>query len=164
MCCPPLVKGDLKGNYFTRTKKQQSRFSPFTKGGWGDYSCRMKRFISFNPKLKERARELRNNATKAEIKLWKNFLKTFPLQTYRQKPIDNFIVDFYIPKLKLVIELDGESHSNDDSIEYDRERSAILEGYGLTVFRFTNLDIFNNFENVCASIIGLYQREFPNKE
>ncbi|MDX1920256.1 MAG: endonuclease domain-containing protein [Candidatus Caenarcaniphilales bacterium] len=113
----------------------------------------MKRFISFNPKLKDRARELRKNSTEAESKIWKDFLRSFPLPVYRQKPIDNFIVDFYVPKIKLVIEIDGETHFEDNAIEYDRQRTAILEGYGLKVLRFTNKEVYENFESFCEVIM-----------
>ncbi|WP_271784819.1 endonuclease domain-containing protein [Aquimarina algiphila] len=68
--------------------------------------------IKYNPKLKELARQLRNNATKSEIRLWQK-LKRGQMYSYdfhRQKPIDNYIVDFFCNKLQLAIELDGYSH------------------------------------------------------
>lgn len=122
----------------------------------------MKRFISFNPKLKARARELRKNSTEAENKIWQNFLRNFPLQVNRQKPIDNFIVDFYVPKMKLVIEIDGDTHFNDNAIEYDRQRTAILEGHGLMILRFTNKDVYENLEYVCEAIMNLYHSYTPS--
>ena len=78
--------------------------------------------IYYNPKLKARARELRNNSTLAEVLLW-NQLKARKMKSYqfmRQKPIGNYIVDFLCSKLKLVIEIDGESHV--DKVEYDNKR------------------------------------------
>jgi len=69
-------------------------------------------YIKYNPKLKERARELRKNSTPSEIELWKS-LRGAQLHGYtfnRQKPLDEFIVDFYCRKLGLVIEIDGDSH------------------------------------------------------
>lgn len=70
----------------------------------------------------------------------------------RQRIIDNFIVDFYCSELSLVIELDGESHSVNGAPEYDAERTEILEGYELTVLRFTNDEVYYHFEGVCEEI------------
>ncbi|MFB2935026.1 endonuclease domain-containing protein [Aerosakkonemataceae cyanobacterium BLCC-F154] len=111
--------------------------------------------LPYNRQLVERAKELRQNPTPAEKKLWQNYLRTFKFRVLRQRPIDNFIVDFYCAALKLVIEVDGESHFTDQGQEYDRERTQILEGYGLKVVRFTNEQVLNNFEAVCGEIEGL---------
>jgi very-short-patch-repair endonuclease len=73
----------------------------------------------------------------------------------RQRPINNFIVDFYCANLKLVIEVDGDSHFTDEGKDYDAERTVILEGYGrygLKVMRFTNDDVLKNFELVYQQI------------
>jgi very-short-patch-repair endonuclease len=94
--------------------------------------------LPYNRNLITKAKKLRKNMTSAEKKLWYEYLRTFPLRVLRQKPIDHFIVDFYCAKLKLVIEVDGDSHFTDDGIQSDRRRTEILEGYGLTVIRFTN--------------------------
>jgi very-short-patch-repair endonuclease len=108
--------------------------------------------LPYNPQLIARAKELRKNSTPAEKKLWQNYLRTFKFRVLRQRPIDNFIVDFYCAALKLVIEVDGESHFTDEGQEYDRERTQILQGYGLKVVRFTNDRVLNNFEAVCEEI------------
>ena len=108
--------------------------------------------LPYNPKLVERAREMRNNPTPAEKKLWYGFLNTFKYRVLRQRPIGNFIVDFDCAKLKLVIEIDGDTHSTDEEIEYDRARTRIFEGYGLRVLRFTNAEVLKNFEAVCTAI------------
>ena len=105
-----------------------------------------------NPRLIARAKELRRNQTPAEKKLWQGYLRTFPLRILRQRPIDHFIVDFYCAALKLVIEIDGESHFTDEGKVYDFKRTQILEGYGLRVIRFTNDEVMNNFEGVCQKI------------
>jgi very-short-patch-repair endonuclease len=76
--------------------------------------------------------------TVAEKKIWYSYLRSFPFRVLRQKPIDNFIVDFYCAKLKLVIEIDGDSHYTNEGREYDIERTKILAGYGLKVIRFSN--------------------------
>ena len=69
-------------------------------------------------------------------KFWRNFfskpyLINYQYRVYRQRPIDNFVVDFYCPKLKLVIEIDGDSHYRENAQEYDSQRTEILQGYGL---------------------------------
>ena len=109
--------------------------------------------IPYNPKLKARARELRKNMTPAESKLWYNFLKDFPYTVLRQKPLGNYIADFYCPKLKLVIEIDGATHAMPENIKYDWIRTQVLEGYGLRELRFSNDDVMNNFKNVCREIL-----------
>jgi very-short-patch-repair endonuclease len=108
--------------------------------------------LSYNPKLVEKAREIRKNPTPAEEKLWYGFLRTFKHRVLRQRPIDNFNVDFYCAKLKLVIEIDGDTHSTDEENGHDRSRIKVLEGYGLKVVRFTNMEVLRNFEAVCATI------------
>jgi very-short-patch-repair endonuclease len=108
--------------------------------------------LPYNPVLVSRAKELRKNMTFAEQKLWYGYLRTLKFRVLRQRPIDLFIVDFYCPSLKLVIEIDGESHFTDEAQEYDRERTQRLEGYGLKVIRFTNQQVVNNFHEVCEEL------------
>ena len=98
------------------------------------------------------AKKLRNNATPQENHLWYDFLSKYPVRFQRQKAIDNFIADFYCHKARLVIEIDGSQHYEVSSIEYDKKRSQIFSEYGITVLRFTNIDIDKNFEGVCAEI------------
>ncbi|MBC8044630.1 MAG: endonuclease domain-containing protein, partial [Rhizobacter sp.] len=105
--------------------------------------------LPYNPKLKQRARTMRKEMTAAEKKLWQEYLRYLPVTVLRQKPIDHYIVDFYCASCKLVIEVDGDSHFTDSSIDYDRERTKILEGYGLKVLRFTNRDEIEKFRSVC---------------
>ncbi|MBV6622991.1 MAG: endonuclease domain-containing protein [Rivularia sp. (in: Bacteria)] len=108
--------------------------------------------LPYNPKLIEKTKELRKNMTIAEKKLWNNYLKKLKIRFLRQRPIDNFIVDFYCANLKLVIEIDGESHFSDEAKVYDTQRILILESYGLQVIRFTNEEVLKNFEGVCGYI------------
>ena len=108
--------------------------------------------LPYNPKLVARAKELRKNMTSAEKKLWYEYLRTFPYRVHRQRPINHYIVDFYCPKLKLVIEVDGDSHFTSEAQEYDRKRTEVLQGYGLRVVRFHNVEIADNFEGVCQTI------------
>jgi very-short-patch-repair endonuclease len=115
-------------------------------------------YLPYNPKLVERAKVLRKNMTPAEKKLWNNYLKIFKFRVLRQRPIDNFIVDFYCADLKLVIEVDGDSHFTSEAQDYDNSRTAILEGYGLNVLRFTNEEVLNNLEGVCQRIEEMISR------
>jgi very-short-patch-repair endonuclease len=108
--------------------------------------------LPYNSDLTTRAKELRQNMTPAERKLWHKYLRHFQFRVLRQRPIDHFIVDFYCPSLKLVIEVDGESHYTDDGQAYDQERTQRLEGYGIKVIRFTNRQVLDGFENVCEAI------------
>jgi very-short-patch-repair endonuclease len=112
--------------------------------------------LPYNPDLIKRAKWLRKNMTLAEKKLWYNFLRKYSMKIFRQRPIDHFIVDFYCPKVMLVIEIDGDDHHSDDRIEYDRERTSILEGYGLRVIRFKNEEVLNQFRDVCRKLEGFF--------
>ena len=108
--------------------------------------------LPYNRHLVEKAKELRKNMTPAEKRLWYGYLKTFKFRVLRQRPIDNFIVDFFCAQLKLVIEVDGESYFTDEGRDYDWERTQILEGYGLKVLRFTNDEVLQDWEGVCRQI------------
>ncbi len=107
--------------------------------------------LPYNPKLVERAQEMRKNPTPAEAKLW-SYLKTLNVRILRQRPIGNFIIDFYCPAALLVIEVDGESHDRLEVEEYDLERTLILESHGLNVVRFTNGEVFGEFGRVCNEV------------
>ena len=120
--------------------------------------------IYYNPKLKELAQQLRNNSTKSEIKLW-NYLKGKQLKGYdfhRQKPINDYIVDFFCNKLKLVIEIDGYAHSFEETFERDRKKVKRLNELGLTVLRFSDEDVLNNIEGV-LSVIGNFIKEYEKR-
>jgi very-short-patch-repair endonuclease len=108
--------------------------------------------LEYNKKLIPRAKKLRRNMTCQESHLWYDFLSKYPIRFQRQKTIGNFIVDFYCHKAKLAVEVDGSQHYTDEGLEYDRERTAILGGYGLRVIRFSNVDVDRNFRGVCRVI------------
>lgn len=108
-------------------------------------------YIKYNPILKERARKLRKNSTPSEICLWKELRGNNLGNTLnRQKPLDQFIVDFYCKELGLVIEIDGDSH--DDKRDYDSRRQNRLEALGLTVIRFYDHDVMKHTEGVVSKI------------
>ncbi len=111
-------------------------------------------FIDAKPELFRLAHNYRNNPTEAEKILWEH-LRKFRSEGFvfrRQHPIVFFIADFYCHKIKLVIEVDGDYHSNDKICEYDNSRSGELERYGITILRFRNEEIINYLEQVIFEI------------
>ncbi len=98
-------------------------------------------------------RRLRHNATPAEQRLWQH-LKGGQLHVKfrRQYSVDAYVIDFYVASHKLAIELDGDTHFTTEAIEYDRQRTAHLEGFGIEVLRVTNRDVFENIEGVLTTI------------
>lgn len=109
--------------------------------------------LPYNRALVERAKELRKNPTPAEKKLWP-YLRTLEFRVLRQRPILNFIVDFYIPALRPVIEIDGDSHFTEQGQAHDAERTVQLETLGLRVLRFTNAEVMESLEGVVQQISG----------
>ena len=95
------------------------------------------------------AKDLRNNMTKEEKHLWYDFLRNHEVRFSRQKILGRYIADFYSAEAQLIIELDGSQHYDKEEREYDADRSAFLEEYGLQVVRIDNRDINKNFEGVC---------------
>ena len=105
------------------------------------------------------ARKLRKDMTREERKLWYDCLRNLPIRFYRQKPIGNYIADFYCPKLKLVIELDGSQHYQDKGIVYDTERTKELSKYKeIKVLRIPNNQIDQNFNGVCEYIYAMVNK------
>lgn len=108
--------------------------------------------LPYNKDLIKLAKANRKNMTPWEIKLWNYFLRDYHIRFQRQKVIDKYIVDFYCAKAHLVIELDGGGHYTEEQQKYDEKRTKILEKYGLKVIRICNIEIDNNFHNVCEYI------------
>ncbi len=105
-----------------------------------------------NNKLLNIARILRRNMTRQEKHLWYDFLRYYPVKVYKQRIIDDFIVDFYCHSARLAIELDGSQHYTNQGKSHDEARTEILERYGIHVLRFSNKDIDDNFSGVCQMI------------
>ena len=105
-----------------------------------------------NPQLTPNAKKLRKEMTEEERKLWYTFLRDFPVRFLRQKVIDGYIVDFYCSKAKLVIELDGSQHYEENEEGKDRIRDKHLEERGLKILRFSNYDLHKNFKGICEYI------------
>ena len=111
----------------------------------------------YNQKLIINSRTLRSGMTDAEYVLWKRIRhkQVRDLQFYRQKPLLKFIVDFYCPKAKLVIELDGSQHFEEEHRAADAERDVALTGLGLRVLRFDNRQVLTEIEAVMTVIDGV---------
>jgi len=105
-------------------------------------------------KLLKYSRELRSNMTDSEIILWKYLRRKqlLDIKFTRQKPLGNYIADFYAAKVDLVIEIDGAQHFSGDGISYDRKRDEVLENLNIKVLRFTNMDIFKDLSAVLEEI------------
>jgi very-short-patch-repair endonuclease len=113
---------------------------------------RRRRYIRYRGDLTSRAQVLRRDPTPAERKLWYEFLSTQPHKFTRQKPLGTYIADFYCAQRGLVIEVDGDTHFTDRGEAYDAARTAALGLRSIRVLRFTNADVLQRFEAVCASI------------
>ena len=105
-----------------------------------------------NTELTTNARTLRKNMTKEERHLWYDFLKMYPVRFLRQKVIDNYIVDFYCHRARLIIELDGSQHYEEKGLLKDKIRTEKIEQRNLAVIRIPNNEINKNFEGVCQYI------------
>lgn len=144
---------------FPPDKRGDAQFPP-DKGGKGGY-------IPYNKTLTEKARTNRKNPTPAEQKLWHEVLRGKRLDNLkftRQKPLTEYIVDFYCAELMLVIEIDGDTHPGQK--QYDKDRTKNLNKFGVEVIRYTNAEVLNNLEGVyqdlCKRISARKSRKFPS--
>ena len=104
----------------------------------------------------QRRRELRNNLPKAEAILWSQ-LQRRQLGGYkfqRQYGVGSYVVDFYCPKLKLGIELDGDSHFREGASEYDMRRDDFIASYGIRIVRILNDEVYANLDGVVEQLIN----------
>ncbi|WP_020531603.1 endonuclease domain-containing protein [Flexithrix dorotheae] len=123
-----------------------------------------RKIIPYNPKLKALARSLRNNSTKSEIKLW-GYLKGKQMMGYdfhRQKPINNYILDFFCHELMLGIELDGITHQEEVTAIKDRQKEEKLNSLGVHILRFEDDEVMNDIDNVLSTIEN-YILDFEGK-
>lgn len=109
--------------------------------------------IPYNKNLVANAQALRKAMTPEERHLWYDFLKKLPFNIRRQHNIENYIVDFYIAKAKIVIEIDGAQHSLPENRKSDEERDKILASWGILVLRYSNQDINERFSAVTQDIL-----------
>ncbi len=132
------------------------------KEGWVNSPMKRKKIIPYNPNLKELARQLRKNSTLSEVLLWKH-LKGKQMLNYdfdRQKPIGDYIVDFFCNELVLAIEIDGDTHNY--KIEVDTTRQKRLESLGIRFLRFTDRDVKQNIEGVVITNNSCIREHTPN--
>jgi very-short-patch-repair endonuclease len=115
-------------------------------------------FLNYRRDLTSKARILRRDPTPPERKLWYEFLSARPEKFLRQKPLGSYIADFYCAQCRLVIELDGDSHFTQSGEARDRMRTAVLGFHNVRVLRFTNLEVMQEFEGVCARIEEVLRR------
>jgi very-short-patch-repair endonuclease len=157
---PPLIRGGAEQHApkdVVQTYEVQANSSP-DKGRLGG----VRGFIPYDKRLTALARQNRNNPTAPESTMWNKVLRMRHFSEYkflRQKPIADFIVDFYCAELRLAIEIDGDSHAESD--EYDARRTAVLNVLGISVARYSNGEVMNNLDGVyddlirrVASIVG----------
>jgi very-short-patch-repair endonuclease len=117
---------------------------------------------AFNKKeYKNRRRSLRRNMPKSEAILWSKLKNKQMLgeRFLRQYSVDRYIIDFYCPRLKLAIEVDGDSHFASGVVDYDKERQEHIENYGIHFMRFTNADVCENIDGVCQAICDEIERK-----
>jgi very-short-patch-repair endonuclease len=106
-------------------------------------------FLKYDKRLTALARENRKTPTPAEALIWQKVLRSKQLEHHkflRQKPIGPYIVDFYCAELRLVIEIDGDSHA--EQADYDTQRTEYLNALGLRVIRYENRDVINNLPGI----------------
>ena len=110
--------------------------------------------LPFDRKLKPLARTLRTKMTDAEQLIWSKIRRKQigGVQFYRQKNVGHYIVDFYCPKGKLIVEIDGGQHYETGGMKKDQERDRYLHGLGLTVLRFSDIDVLKNIDGVIERI------------
>ena len=121
-------------------------------------------FLPYNKNLKEFSRDLRSHSTLSEIFLWQK-LRASQFRGYafnRQKPLGNYIVDFYCLKLDLVIEIDGNSHFFEESVVEDQERQKVIERMGVNFLRFSDLEVKRSMPSVLEEI-GYFIDDFEKK-
>jgi very-short-patch-repair endonuclease len=139
------------GKPVDREKESCKSYPPFGKEGRGGI---LRRMLHYDKDLKAVSQNLRKSATDAEKYLWLRLrgkqLKGHPF--YRQKVLGRYIVDFFCPKARLVIELDGGQHYEEAGREKDLARDKALKGIGLTVLRFSDKEVFENTKAVMEKI------------
>ena len=110
--------------------------------------------LNYNANLKDKARQLRKNLTDSEKALWSRLRnkQLLGIQFYRQKPIGEHIVDFFAPRVKLVVEVDGSQHTLGDHVQKDRFRDGYLASLGLKVLRFNSREVLKESDAVVEAI------------
>ncbi|MCD4829122.1 MAG: endonuclease domain-containing protein [Candidatus Cloacimonetes bacterium] len=113
-----------------------------------------KKNLKYRPQLVDYARQNRRSGCLPEVRMWKQLLsrrETVRYKFTRQRPIGDFIVDFYCAALKLAVEIDGDNHA--EKQDYDASRENKLHRQGITVIRYSNRDVMQNLEGVCDDLL-----------
>ena len=122
--------------------------------------------LRYNKDIIQNAKILRRNMTDQEKKLWFLFLRQYKVRFQRQKTIGNYIVDFYCHRARLIVEIDGSQHYEDDGAAYDQKRTQALEELSLKVIRFSNREVDREFRAVCETIdreVNLRLQDSPRR-
>jgi very-short-patch-repair endonuclease len=129
------------------------KLPPLLKGGWGGF-YQGQRMLPYSAKLKTPARDLRRNLTESEQVLWHRLRakQILGIQFYRQKPLGRYIVDFFAPRVKLVVEVDGSQHLEENQLQEDKHRDQYLSGLGLKVLRFDSRVVLTETDAVMEVI------------
>ncbi|MBZ0169399.1 hypothetical protein MELA_00675 [Candidatus Methylomirabilis lanthanidiphila] len=114
----------------------------------------MRPHLTYNPTLKPKARSLRTAMTDCEQIIWYHLRRkqVLGVQFYRQRPLGHYIVDFYAPMAKLVVEIDGSQHASAEHVIKDTQRDAYLAGQGIRVLRFNDLQVLQEIEAVMREV------------
>ena len=120
--------------------------------------------IRYNENLKKLARQLRKKMTDSEKVLWSRLRgkQLLGVPFYRQKPIGGYVVDFYAPRTKLVVEIDGAQHLRDEALKRDRKRDQYLAGLGLEVMRFNSREVITDTDGVVEAIYRKMRAMLPD--
>jgi very-short-patch-repair endonuclease len=123
-----------------------------------------RKIIPYNQNLKQLARNLRNDSTFGEVLLWKeiNNKQMYGFDFHRQKPLLNYIVDFYCYEIGLIIEIDGRYHDHEEQYKLDIVRETELVAYDLTILRFTEMEVRKDMTNVLRAIEKHVVEHIPN--
>ena len=121
--------------------------------------------LNYNANLKNKARQLRKNLTDSEKALWSRLRnkQILDIQFYRQKPIGGYIVDFFAPRAKLVVEVDGSQHTEGNHVEKDRIRNGYLASLGLKVMRFNSREVLKESDAVVEEIYRILKDQLKQK-
>ena len=120
--------------------------------------------IRYRNDLTARARELRRTQTDQERRLWYGYLRRSPYRFLRQKPIGEYIADFFCPEAALVVELDGRQHFTEEALEYDARRTRFLETLGIKVMRYRNCVVDQYMEGVWRQIKAEVVKRIAERE
>jgi very-short-patch-repair endonuclease len=121
--------------------------------------------LPYNQNLKDKSRQLRKNQTDGEKSLWLHLRnkRLLGVQFYRQKPIGEYIVDFYAPRVKMVVEVDGSQHLEGDHVQKDRSCDEYLSSLGLQVLRFNSREVLKEREAVVELILRRINERLNSK-